>query len=193
MLSAQFSQSLTVLIFLSVVHCASSAPAQVFDTGLTTPPRSPLQNIDNENRNQAWTDVRNARNLNQGPDSTRNRTQFILPKPGPIITPVSLMPEKPRLLLEQSSKTMKRAAAFEDRKKALLKRILSARSEENHLAFSQAAAAMSVLHAERISWLRQTARQVVPTRPSINDSSAGGRSRKPNLVIPSLPLKTLRK
>lgn len=170
----------TVLLALVAFNC----PAQVFDRGLTAPRTDPLSNGASIGRNPTWTDARVPRQPVEG-----QPLKFNLPAPGPIIRTVSLMPAKPRLVVMKSAGHGEKVAAFTKRRHKLLNDIREARTKSNSLEVGKRLASLSLLHLERILWLRKVADRVSPKTASPFGPGEFIPKAKvaPKLVVPKLP------
>ena len=170
----------TVLLALVAFNC----PAQVFDRSLTSPRTDPLSNSASPGRNPTWTDARIPMQPVEG-----QPLKFNLPAPGPIIRTVSLMPTKPRLVVMKSAGHGKRVAAFTKRRHKLLDDIREARTKSDSISVAKGIASLSLLHLERVIWLRGVAERVSPKTASPLGLGEFIPKVKvaPKLVVPKLP------
>jgi hypothetical protein len=115
--------------------------------------------------------------------------KFNLPAPGPIIRTVSLMPVKPRLVVKKSAGNGEKVAAFTKRRHKLLDDIRKARAKSNYLEVGRRIASLSLLHLERVIWLREVAERVSPKTASPFGLGEFIPKAKvaPKLVVPKLP------
>ncbi len=171
----------TTMLFLAII--AINCQAQVFDRGLTSPPAAPLGAGQSTVKNPAWTDSRIPTQPLVG-----QPLRFNLPAPGPIIRSVSLMPTKPRLVIAKSAELKAKVAAFTARRHLLLEDIRNARTRNDSLTVARSVAALSLLHMERILWLREVAERVLPEKPNLGlDELIPAENAAPKLVVPKLP------